>query len=374
MAEYKNQHYVPVFLLKYFDNGDGKTTNLWLLQSNKYVKNAAIKDQASEDYFYGNDKTVEHLLGDLETIFSQLVNIIITTRVLPSKGTFEHFLLNLFVVSSLSRTRHSGDVVNEQIDKMIKAVYKHDPKFNDKLDNVKIGIKNPASFSLSIAMENVKYIADLEYKLIENETDKEFIISDNPVVKYNIFLMSRNWPYGQGGMIAKGIQYFFPLGPRFYITLYDQNCYKLGNRHDKVIILKNIQDVNALNEMQTVNANEVIYFSKNVNLSHIQSTVGGVKNNRKKEKVKVKEYIKAGSTKEKGSALVVASALNLNYDLNLSFVKNTKKSKRAILDGRAVQIRSKKLEDMLKKDRERDKDMSDPNISTGSEETYILRG
>ena len=354
MAEYKNQHYVPVFLLKNFDNGDEKTTNCFVIKQNKLIKNASISNQASEDYFYGNDKIIEKLLGDLETIFSHLIKIIISANILPSKGSFEHFLLNLFVVSSWARTRHSGEAMDEQIDKMMKAVYKHDPKFEGKPEDVKIGIKNPASFTLSIAMQNVKYIADLEYKLIINKTSKEFVISDNPVIKNNSFLRSRNWFGSQVGMIAKGIQYFFPLSPKYSIILYDQSCYKVGNRKDKIIISKEEKDITAINTMQALNANEVLYFSQNVELSYVESITRKRNNSLRDEKVKVKEYIEAGSTKEKGSSLLVASVQNFDFDLNLSFIKNTKKSKKLVLDNRAVQVRNQKLENMLKEDREAD--------------------
>jgi len=353
MPEQKNQHYVPVLILKNFSE-DSVNTNLLVIKTNKYVNNIPIKDQSSEDYFYGKDKVVEKSLAELEKIFGLLLKEIAERDYLPNYGTFEHFLLNLFIVSTSARTLYSGEATNEQIDKMCSIVFSHHDKFDDFAKNYKVGIETPSAFSLGIAVTCVKYIADLEYKILDNKTKSEFIISDNPVIKYNKFLLKRNWPGSHVGYGTLGIQFYCPLSPTKCLVLYDRNCYKFGNRKDRFIAVNLDSDVQAINELQFINANEVVYFRTQDQANLITQIYEKLSSHRRDEKVKVREYVQQGSTKEKGSSLVMSSAANIEIDLKLSFLKFTKKSNQIKLSNRAVQFRSDKILQMMKEDRETD--------------------
>jgi len=353
MPEQKNQHYVPVLILKNFSK-DSKNTNLFVIKTSKYANNIPIKDQSSEDYFYGKDKVVEKSLAELEKIFGLLLKEITEKNYFPSHGSFEHFLLNLFIVSTSARTLYSGEATNEQIDKMYSIVFSHHEKFDDFAKNYKVGIEAPSAFSLGIAVTCVKYIADLEYKILDNKTKSEFIISDNPVVKYNKFLLKKNWHDSHVGYGTLGIQFYCPLSPTKCLVLYDKNCYKFGNRKDRFIKVNLESDVQTINELQYINANEVVYFRTQNQANQISQIHEKLNRYKRKEKVKVTEYIQQGSTKEKGSSLIMSSATNIEIDLNLSFLKFTKKSNQIKLSNRAVQFRSDKILQMMKEDREKD--------------------
>ncbi|HEX2983013.1 MAG TPA: DUF4238 domain-containing protein, partial [Ignavibacteriales bacterium] len=62
MAERKNQHFVPQFYLRNFSENK-KSLCDYNLSNNKYIKNASIKDMASQNYFYGKDENIEKLLS-----------------------------------------------------------------------------------------------------------------------------------------------------------------------------------------------------------------------------------------------------------------------------------------------------------------------
>ena len=67
MAEKKKQHYVPRFYLKYFSTTPEAThIGLCVKESGKTVRQAGLKNQAYENYFYGKDTKIEDGLSEIE--------------------------------------------------------------------------------------------------------------------------------------------------------------------------------------------------------------------------------------------------------------------------------------------------------------------
>lgn len=64
MADNKNHHYVPQFYFRRFSQ-DGKSVCALIRKAGKLIKSASIGDQASKDWFYGN-QTIEQELGKIE--------------------------------------------------------------------------------------------------------------------------------------------------------------------------------------------------------------------------------------------------------------------------------------------------------------------
>ena len=106
-------------------------------------------------------------------------------------------------------------------------------------------------------------LKDLSFHLLENNTDDEFIVGDQPVVLCNWLLSSykftRHIPVNSSP-VAIGAQLFMPLSPKLYICLYDPKIYKYGSKTEiKTEIDK--KSVEWLNKMQFINSANAIVFS-----------------------------------------------------------------------------------------------------------------
>jgi len=63
----KNQHYIPRFLMRNFSEDENKEyITTYLLNEKRIVPNASIKNQASKDYIYGKDQTIENIFQNIE--------------------------------------------------------------------------------------------------------------------------------------------------------------------------------------------------------------------------------------------------------------------------------------------------------------------
>ncbi|GAG83607.1 unnamed protein product, partial [marine sediment metagenome] len=226
-------------------------------------------------------------------------------------------------------------------------IFKDHPEVKDELQNFKIGIKYPATFSLGTALKIVPVAFDLEFKLLFNKTNIPFITSDNPVIKYNQFLEYKKVYGGITGLAVKGIQILLPLNPYFYIVFYDQGVYKIGNKKQRVVEINNIRDINSLNLLQFINANENLYFNKDINQIYLDSlSKQGIKFRREK-KVNVNEYISNNKFDDQKSSLIVSYAEDIKINLNLSFIKLLKKAKRYELDNKAVHMRNERVSKII---------------------------
>ena len=247
MADKKKQHYVPKFYLRNFADFSRKSINLFNIPSNKFVSQGALKNQAYSDYFYGKDAVVENALQDIETAVSSIIKNCIENRKIPPYGSEEHIILLTFIVFQFSRTRYSGEMINEILNSLTKKIFSHDPRVKGDLDKVSVGFENPATYALGIAAGNIPLMLDMKYKLIVNTTQIPIITSDNPVVAYNQFLEGRKVPGGITGLATKGLQMFLPLSRDILLVFYDDTVYRVGNRKDSVVTVNNKLDIDYLN-------------------------------------------------------------------------------------------------------------------------------
>lgn len=75
MAEKKNQHYVPQYYFKYFNNHQ-KFISILLINPRKIINRSSVADQASLPYFYG-DSDVENKICVIENSNRKALNKIL---------------------------------------------------------------------------------------------------------------------------------------------------------------------------------------------------------------------------------------------------------------------------------------------------------
>lgn len=258
MPEYKNQHFVPQMLLRNFSL-DERSLSSYLLKARRITPPSSIANQCSESYFYGKELVLEKAFGSDERTMGPLLR----GRVLSSDGvlsesdivslkTFIHFLRN--------RTRRAVDEAVAFDDADMKLALMAEQRIDPSvLSSVTIRRDGgPASY-VAPSVIDLAALVDLELRLLVSESGG-FVISDHPVVLYNDFVEHeralRQLP-GAIGLMSKGLQYFVPVSPNVTIALFDASTYAYGDGAFRVAVSPT--DVQLLNRMQAVNADNCIY-------------------------------------------------------------------------------------------------------------------
>jgi len=344
LAENKKQHYVPGFYLKYFsNNGDGKSIGVWNLKAGKFIRYGSLENQAFENYFYGKDLEIEKMFADLEAQVSAILERAIKDRYLPKNPSEDYLNLILFILFQMNRTKYASELVNEMADKMFKTVYRHDKRVKDILDKVSIKSENPVLFALKVAANGFPLLFDLKCKLIINKTENSFIVSDNPVVRYNNFLLKRKWPLGKTGLLEPGLQIFYPIAPNRLLILYDDKIYYAGHNKKDVVYLDKKNDVDEINSFQYLGSSENLYFNECVTESYLRGLIESNIKYKHVEKANVTEIPEIKEAPNNNSSLIVVGSEEISKDVNLPFINITKYAKEYVLGPSAALVRNKQL-------------------------------
>lgn len=281
MSITKNQHYVPQFLLKKFKISPPIDSKVQIHLFDKHSQTTeikSIKHVFAEDYFYDEDNLVENQLGLVETQAAIGINKIINDDFSVLKTDAD--ILLQFIASQYSRTLARRNSSHKMIDDVqmnwVKSMFninKNVSQFKESFEAESIDYGNfdytADNFRSISAMNAVnglvlfEMLKDLSFHLLENNTDDEFIIGDQPVVLCNWLLSSyiftKNIPVNSSP-IAIGAQLFMPLSPKLYICLYDSKVYKYGSKSE-IKTKINKESVEWLNKLQLIHSANAVGFS-----------------------------------------------------------------------------------------------------------------
>jgi len=263
VANKKRQHFISQFLLRSFSvTTNSKSINLYQKGTGKVIRNAPIKSQAQQKYFYGDDAVFEDYLANSENTASKVINRIKNYNTLPKVGTKDYSFLLHFVMMYAFRTKASVANTEEKVNSGIQKIAQFD-KTLSKIDFSKgrVSHPEPAAFNLAYNMDNWVITGDLSLGLIKNETTTEFIISDNPFVQFNPIQLSRKKFPNNGGLLSTGLIIFFPISPKLYLIYYDKWAYRVNFEDESSLSLTDDYDIHNLNLLQAISAEETIYFS-----------------------------------------------------------------------------------------------------------------
>jgi hypothetical protein len=367
MAENKRQHFVPQFYLKYFSiNSLEKTIGIFSLPSSKFT-GGPIGNQAKKDYFYGSDLKVEKTLGKIEGIAALIINRIISSKGLPENGSNEHETLLTFFLLLHARTVYYLKRNNEFINNLRTSVLSRKPELANDIEELEDNPKEMPQSILQEAVFSVPLILDLHFKLVVNKTNLPFIISDHPVVLYNQLLESKKNHGSNTGFASKGLQIIIPLSPNHILFLFDKDVYGVGNRMESLIVLDCIKDVDSLNLLQCLSANENLYFNQHISESYILRLLNKATRYRRKTKANVDEFVIPNShNMHKKAILLLAYNSDIRCNLCLSFVQILKKAKKYELNNKTVHVRNEEscrlynqVAELLEKGKYRIKDLDE---------------
>jgi hypothetical protein len=322
MPEQKRQHFVPQFYLRNFSvDPNRKLICLYALRSGVLKRDVPIKEQGYEDYYYGKDNGVESALGKLEQVVSPIIARALTDNLLPTPGSADHAALLKFVILQHDRTPARAAVLNEAMEKTIKTLANGFEDLRNKAREFEMDGKETPLIALASAEELSQFANDLAWKLAGNKTSRPFLASDHPAVFYNQFLETRKEGGGITGIASRGLQIFFPLGPRHLLMLYDKNVYRVGGRKqfDAYIETSIESDVAGFNSLQAANADEVLYFSADASDSHVREAIERGMPFRPSEKTVVRELPAIGPNGEAIGSIIDCSPNDVRLGFRPSF-------------------------------------------------------
>ena len=291
--EKKSNHYVPQFYLKNFSNNK-KSIGTYIWKLDKYIKQASIKKQACKDYLYGEDGILENNLMIQEKNWSKIISDVIKKekiQINPELNIQSYVDLNVFILISEARNLRYADFVNKQVDFMCKKIMREDPNFklDEDLDDFEIGVKIPNLMTIDASIKHSKTIFDLRRCLLINKTDRHFITSDNPTIKYNQFYLHRNYHCGYG-LANVGLQIFFPISSKLCICLYDSQVYDVPVNKDGNIEIVRSKQIDEINKLIYLNSYKNVFFSDTVKENYIKKLAEEVKSFREKDYTEIGEF------------------------------------------------------------------------------------
>lgn len=333
----KNKHhFVSRFYLRAFQSAEDRINILGVDQP-RQVNDASLRDQCYERKLYGKTNEVEDALADLETQAGLVFKSILRDERLPASGTPEYATLLAFVAFQMLRTKSVADDVNTMVDKTTKQVHCDDPSVDQgELESATFGFDNSVLLALASAPLMVAAIADLEALLVVSCNDRAFITSDHPAFRYNQYCEKVDYQ-GTCGGIAKGLQIFLPLSPRLCLVLYDKSVYNVprADRSKRKTIASSL-DMDSINGIQMVSAQENVYFDDWRHLDSLQQLLSQVSGLRICDPIVVQEY---GLDSDPARSLLITFVRTPDLNLALSFFRIRWKAQRIGLHARAQLVR-----------------------------------
>ena len=274
MPEKKKQHYIPKTLLKRFSNA--KKCYLYNLKENEIIEKPVPYDnQCYTDYMYGNDLSIEDELGKIESAFSTALTSIIASNHLPTEPE-QIKILSGYIVLQWLRTEGSIDMVENSIKSIVQSIIKNialahganndaDVKtFSEEYVSAHFSRQKIAIQNSGISQNENMHIDDLTLCLLNNATNLELVLSDDPIIVGNDFQPK----YGLGVRSA-GIYFLMPISPLHVLLLYDSKMYaKEKNKLD-------LTDVQHINNMQFTNARQIVIARNKQPLDELKQKYNG---------------------------------------------------------------------------------------------------
>ena len=257
MPEHKRQHYVPRCYLKPFSLDDaGAAINLYNIPRSRAVENAPVKGQCAKDYLYGDDLGLERAFQVIEGEYARILRVLENPIEQPTEEDLDE--LRGFAYLQYARTEMAIRRMRMMHDGMLNTIYEGKPVTPPDLD---VSDRAMMLYSLRIYSDIREYIEDLKICIVKNETQSDFITSDDPSILTNRFYIQR-LRQNNFGFTSSGVLLFLPLTPRLLLMCYDGGTYTIPDKKGFYVPITRQADVFALNELQYLKAAVSIYFSR----------------------------------------------------------------------------------------------------------------
>lgn len=218
----KNQHYVPQFILRAFSESNSRLHVFDKKARRSFT--SSPKNVASENGFYdfriGDERgTLEPLMCETEQRTAPVINRLVSRRSLSGMTHQDRSFLAKFVAIQSLRTLANREFLT-QLDQQLERVLptkgvQHD-QIRALVDNGAESVKHQSMYNLGIARDLAPALMKKIWYLSSPAGKKRFLLSDNPVVKWNHLkpdpFMSNH------GFESVGIELSMPLAPTLCLS------------------------------------------------------------------------------------------------------------------------------------------------------------
>jgi hypothetical protein len=276
MATNKNQHYVPRCYLKAFTaNGEGKMIATYNLDRDRLIPMAPVKNQCSQDYFYGQDADLEAALKASEDGYARVLASLSNGRC-PLGDDARRALLRFWLLQHL-RT----EAACQRAMGMGATLFAEHP---DRPATAREEHHQMVVSGLEIYVDAIREIDDLKVCLVRNKSGVPFITSDDPAAQANRWAArDHRAPIKSPGIGSSGLIVILPLTPDLLALGYDADVYRIPHS-DGWIDAKRVADAEALNQHQFMNCWANIYLRDAVRFQAIREQWHSVRTWRRPEK------------------------------------------------------------------------------------------
>ena len=297
----KNQHYVPRFYMKPFSNiknaGAKNEKNLisfFQFDNNILRDNVPTSSICSEDFFYDNDGSVENMLAQKESKWSETIKKVLDSSKVDEK---DYYYIKEFVLYQITRSKAMRNYTHDMAENILNL------SKNCNRSSVKERVEKELTPDINIGMVNelIPVLDDYEIDILINKTDLNFITSDVPVIITNPFDVYRP------GLADIGTVVFFPISLDKMILLYDKKFYK---KIDKIICQSEV--VKSINKYQYISADERIMSQ---DLADFQDYINDRQLNFEREKLKNQTKVK--TAKKMDGTFIAAMGIGITYAINI---------------------------------------------------------
>ncbi len=317
MPKKKNHHYIPRFYLKKFSiREEDKLIGLYNLENKRFIAKAPLRHQAYEKFLYGENDDIENALAEMEGTISQFFYHWTEKKQLypPPLGSESFKLLKQFILYQAFRIPKAGDDMMESLNKGMKVLINElEPQMADKMGGSQLEHENPVLMTLLNSLKYEHLLDFLDFKFLVNLSPLSFITSDAPIVFYNQLMEKAGEYMGATGLVAKGLQIFYPIHPRLMICFYDPKIYDFGDGCENCIGTESIEEVHQLNGLQLINSNSQIFFDESISREYI-SDLSSHFSEFRQTKRDISKIIKQGHRK-----FFFKSSEDAHIDLTLDF-------------------------------------------------------
>ena len=289
MSRPKQQHYVPQIYLKQFCSVGNKKQIYFYDKQTKRTSHTNISNVAQEKDFYSDiskddkDYFEKFYAQNVEPKLSIFLNDTISKSMLymeniPLISIEDRKLLSRLLVYQILRTpnarilmREKADIVSPQVidrflnmdivknnDYMIKIAEKYRSLDENKFREIALPLTIDED-----RLERYSVLIDSMVCLFYfNQTQLNFITSDNPVVIFD--LLTKNIGLGKAGLDSSSCQISYPISPRLTAILFKRNSLyaqaSLENEN-RMIHITQPEIIHTYNRMQFQQASRQVYSS-----------------------------------------------------------------------------------------------------------------
>lgn len=355
MPHNKNQHYVPKFYFKLFSKSSH--INIYNLK-NKGHFFGSIKGQASKDYFYGKNLEIEKQFSSLEFNFKKNLEKLNKVERFKELDSEEYMEILRFITFQSERTELSKtktkQATQQMVEMIMKPLMKSDKNLMKKVspeDIDKLKISNPSDFLYSILLSLISNIllSDLIPAILINETDKDFIFSDNPIVLYNPIYDNGNNSFR--GFQSPALLVFCPISSKKCLMLFDPEYYDITLDKNNFHSITDSKDISKINKLQFYNCLYNIYYENQNQKGEVDSLSKDFFSKYKKEE-QLALTKTAKNTKDPNRELVIFSSKGIPEKILFSFLKYGKiKTRTSLMRNQKIcDLFNEKANSLIKKE------------------------